>query len=79
MPTSELMHLVFHVIILLLSRPLQEKSEEVGLQSNLGTCGVSQGGTPPYSLFLDSKQLVGLDFSIWLPSRPGKLSSLFNP
>ena len=79
MLTSELTHLVFQVIILLLSRPLQEKSEEVGLQSNLGTCGVSRGGTPPSSLFLDSKQLIGLDFSAWWPSRPGNLSIFIIP
>ena len=40
------------------SRPLRETSEEVGLQSSLGTCGVSRGISPPSSLVMDLQQLI---------------------
>ena len=49
------------------SRPLRETSEEVGLQSNLGTCGLIRGVSPSFSLVLDSNQLIGLDSSTWWP------------
>ena len=54
------------------SRPLRETSEEVGLQSNLGTCGVIRGVSPPSLLVLDLTKLNGLDSTTWRPSRPCK-------
>ena len=46
------------------SRPPRETSEEVSLQSSLGTCGVNREVSPPSSLVLDTNQLIGLDSSI---------------
>ena len=54
------------------SRPTRETRKEVGLQSNLGTCGVIRGVSPPSSLVLDPYLLIGLDSSVWWPSKPCK-------